>query len=89
MDSDIMTNREVTEYLKLTEKTGYRHAADGRIPGFKVGRVWRFRRGEIDWWIEWQTAGHKERGGKWCEGRMPTFVRPPPWESWYGTSSGP
>ena len=29
MDSDIMTIREVAEYLKLTEKTAYRHAADG------------------------------------------------------------
>ena len=34
MDSDIMTIREVAEYLKLTEKTAYRHAADGKIPGF-------------------------------------------------------
>ena len=37
MDSDIMTIREVAEYLKLNEKTAYRHAADGKIPGFKVG----------------------------------------------------
>ena len=37
MDSDIMTIREVAEYLKLTEKTAYRHVADGKIPGFKVG----------------------------------------------------
>ena len=32
-----MTIREVAEYLKLTEKTAYRYAADGKIPGFKVG----------------------------------------------------
>ena len=37
MDSDIMTVREVAEYLKLTEKTVYRHADDGNIPGFRVG----------------------------------------------------
>ena len=37
MDSDIMTIREVAAYLNLTEKTAYRHAADGKIPGFKVG----------------------------------------------------
>ena len=41
MDSDIMTIREVAEYLKLTENTAYRHAADGKIPGFKVGGAWR------------------------------------------------
>lgn len=52
MDTDIMTIREVAEYLKLTEKTAYRLAAEGKIPGFKVGGAWRFRRGDIDAWIE-------------------------------------
>ena len=37
MDNDVMTIRELGEYLKLTEKTAYRHAADGNIPGFRVG----------------------------------------------------
>ena len=64
MDSDIMTIREVAEYLKLNEKTAYRHAAAGKIPGFKIGGAWRFRRREIDKWIERQSAGLEERGGK-------------------------
>ena len=64
MDSDIMTIREVAGYLNLTEKTAYRHAADGKIPGFKVGGAWRFRRSEIDRWIERQSVGQKKRGGK-------------------------
>ena len=64
MDSDIMTIREVAEYLKLTEKTAYRHAADGKIPGFKVGGAWRFRRGEIDKWIERQSAGQEKQGDR-------------------------
>ena len=64
MDSDIMTIREVAEYLKFTEKTAYRHVADGKTPGFKVGGAWQFRRSEIDRWIERQSAGQKKRGGK-------------------------
>ena len=60
MDSDIMTIREVAEYLKLTGKAAYRHAADGKIPSFKVGGAWRFRRSES----ERQSVGQKERGGK-------------------------
>ena len=64
MGSDIMTIREVAEYLKLTEKTAYRHAADGKIPGFKVGGAWRFRRREIDRWIERQSVRRKKRGGE-------------------------
>lgn len=47
MNNDIMTIKEVSEYLKLTEKTAYRLAAQGKIPGFKVGGSWRFRREEI------------------------------------------
>ncbi|MFN8818983.1 MAG: helix-turn-helix domain-containing protein [Holosporaceae bacterium] len=54
MDTDIMTIREVAEYLKLTEKTTYRLAAEGSVPGFKVGGSWRFRRSEIERWIRKQ-----------------------------------
>ena len=48
MATDILTIKEVAEFLKLTEKTAYRLAADGKIPGFKVGGSWRFRRDEIE-----------------------------------------
>ncbi len=52
MQTDIMTIREVADYLKLTEKTAYRLTAEGKIPGFKVGGSWRFRRDEIERWID-------------------------------------
>lgn len=61
MDTDIMTIKEVSEYLKLTEKTAYRLAAEGKIPGFKVGGAWRFKRGEIDAWIEKQLEQQQGR----------------------------
>lgn len=48
MSNDILTIREVAEYLKINEKTAYRLAAEGKLPGFKVGGAWRFRRDEID-----------------------------------------
>lgn len=47
-----MTIREVAEYLRLNEKTTYRYASEGKIPGFKVGGAWRFRKLDIDQWIE-------------------------------------
>lgn len=59
MESDILTIREVAEYLKLNEKTAYRFAAEGKIPGFKVGGAWRFRKRDIDKWIEKQ--GNKKK----------------------------
>ena len=60
MNSDIMTLREVSAYLKITEKTAYRLAAEGKIPGFKVGGAWRFRQTEIDSWIENQSSKSSE-----------------------------
>lgn len=48
MAADIMTLREVANYLKLNEKTAYRLASEGKIPGFKVGGSWRFRSDEIE-----------------------------------------
>ena len=62
MTDDILTIRELAEYLKLNEKTAYRLVSGGKIPGFKVGGSWRFQRVEIQNWIEAQSrkAG-KER----------------------------
>ncbi len=47
MSNDILTLKEVAEYLKLAEKTAYRLAAEGKLPGFKVGGSWRFRKDDI------------------------------------------
>lgn len=52
MTSEIMTIKEVAAYLKLKEKTAYRLVAEGKIPGFKVGGSWRFKRADIEEWIE-------------------------------------
>ncbi len=59
METDILTVKELSEYLKLNEKTAYRLAADGKIPGFKVGGAWRFRKSEIDKWIVGQEIQRK------------------------------
>lgn len=49
-----MTVRDLAGYLKIAEKTAYRFASEGKLPGFKVGSAWRFRRKEIDNWIKKQ-----------------------------------
>ena len=59
MPEDIMTLKEVAEYLKLAEKTAYRLAADGKIPGFMVGGSWRFRNTAIEEWIDQQTTKNR------------------------------
>ena len=59
MPEKIMTLKEVAEYLKLAEKTAYRLAAEGKIPGFKVGGSWRFRKDVIETWIDQQTESRR------------------------------
>lgn len=54
MADEILTLKEVADYLKLTEKTAYRLAAEGKLPGFKVGGSWRFKREDVEKWIEEQ-----------------------------------
>lgn len=59
-----MTVKEVSDYLKLNEKTAYRLASEGKLPGFKVGGSWRFRRDEIEGLTKGQKAAVKEQGTK-------------------------
>lgn len=61
-EDSILTIREVADYLKVTERTIYRLAADKKIPAFKVGGGWRFRMADIDEWIKAQTL--ESEGGK-------------------------
>lgn len=55
IEGEILTIREVADYLKVTERTIYRLAGAKKIPAFKVGGTWRFSRQEIDQWIKRQT----------------------------------
>ncbi len=49
-----MTVKDVASYLKLNERTVYRMATSSKIPAFKVGTSWRFKREDIESWIEEQ-----------------------------------
>ena len=54
INNDIMTMKELADYLKIAEKTAYRFASEKKVPGFKVGNAWRFRKSEVDNWIKKQ-----------------------------------
>ena len=58
MTSDILTVEEVAEYLKLAKKTVYKMAVEKKIPAFRVGKFWRFRKTEIDEWIKSNREEH-------------------------------
>ncbi len=62
MNDEILTIKEVAEFLKVNERTVYRLAASKKLPAFKVGNAWRFKKSEIDQWIDDQSSqGQEER----------------------------
>lgn len=44
----ILTTKELAEYLKLTQVTIYKYVCEGKIPGHKVGSRWRYDKAQID-----------------------------------------
>jgi len=48
---------EVADYLGMAERTIYQYVQEGKLPAFKIGTSWRFRRSEIDGWLESQRTG--------------------------------
>ena len=51
MSDPILTIKDVADYLKVNERTIYRLAASGELPGFKVGNSWRFKQSELEQYI--------------------------------------
>ena len=60
-DDEILTVKELAAYLKIAEKTTYRFASEGKVPGFKVGGAWRFRKSKIDRWISEQEQNKEDK----------------------------
>lgn len=56
IDETFLTTDEVLEYLQVNLRTVYRLIKAGKIPAVRVGRQWRFRKGDIDGWLESQGA---------------------------------
>jgi len=59
-DGQLLTMNELATYLHLDESTVSKLVAAGKIPGVQLDRQWRFRRAEIDEWIEQQLVGDDE-----------------------------
>jgi excisionase family DNA binding protein len=58
-EGEILTLKQVADFLKVTERTIYRLAAAKKIPAFRVGGTWRFSKAEINQWIQRQSEGGK------------------------------
>jgi len=68
IDETFLTTEEVLEYLQVNLRTVYRLIKAGKIPAVRVGRQWRFRKRDIDAWLDSQ----RPRGG----GTRPAPIAP-------------
>ncbi len=49
---EVMTLREASQYLGISQDTLYKYLSEDRIPAFKLGNRWRFKKDLLDRWME-------------------------------------
>ena len=64
MPDEILTLPEVAQLLKVAEKTVYTMAQKSQLPAFKVRGQWRFKRVDIDRWIEQRKLESRNDGAR-------------------------
>ena len=55
----LMDIKQVAAYLQINEATAYNWSQRGKLPGIKIGRIWRFRREDIEAWLDQNMRGPK------------------------------
>ncbi|MGE5307935.1 MAG: helix-turn-helix domain-containing protein [Deltaproteobacteria bacterium] len=68
--NEILTAKDVAEYLQIHPLTVHRYAREGKIPAFKIGTDWRFHKKLIEQWIQEKVASN-------VEGKKQTRTTPP------------
>ncbi len=60
---EVMNVRQASQYLGISPDTLYKYVAEERIPAFKLGNRWKFKKTTLDRWMEKQSAqsGHNDR----------------------------
>ncbi|MCD6317849.1 helix-turn-helix domain-containing protein [Candidatus Aerophobetes bacterium] len=60
----LMTLSQLAEYLQLGKSTVYKMVQKGEIPGIKIANQWRFKKSEIDKWLQAQQGKRKVSGNQ-------------------------
>ena len=66
-----MDIREASEYLGVSRETLYKYAYEERIPAFKLGNRWKFKKTVLDRWMERQSSQAEQRASR----RLRTAIR--------------
>ena len=74
---EVMNVRQASQYLGISPDTLYKYVAEDRIPAFKLGNRWKFKKTMLDRWMEKQSrpARQGERDGALHKAAAATSVR--------------
>ncbi|MGI5055579.1 PTS sugar transporter subunit IIA [Treponema socranskii] len=61
MEDTILTIEEVANYLRVSDRTVYDWAQRGEIPAGKIGTVWRFKKSEVEKWVNERLSSSGDR----------------------------
>ena len=64
---EVMNIRQASEYLGVSPDTLYKYVGENKIPAFKLGNRWRFKKSKLDEWMEEQSGeaeGQSKRKAK-------------------------
>jgi excisionase family DNA binding protein len=60
---EVMNIRQASQYLGVSPDTLYKYVGEQKIPAFKLGNRWRFKKSKLDQWME-EKSSHMETGTK-------------------------
>ena len=61
---EVMNIRQASHYLGVSPDTLYKYLSRGKIPAFKLGNRWRFKKSTLDRWMERQSQSRDNGGHK-------------------------
>jgi len=61
---EVMNIRQASQYLGISPDTLYKYLSEGKLPAFKLGNRWRFKKTTLDRWMELQSEKGAGQGRK-------------------------
>ena len=58
-EQSFLTPKEVSDFLRVSTQTILRWIKEGKLPAYKVGRVWRISKVDLDKWLNQQRTPRK------------------------------
>jgi excisionase family DNA binding protein len=61
---EVMNIRQASQYLGVSPDTLYKYVGEQKIPAFKLGNLWRFKKSKLDQWMEEKSNQRERESGR-------------------------